>query len=130
MISLTPAAARQIHAAFEDSDAEQPVLRIAAHLGADGELEFGLGFDELREGDLSVEDKGIELLIGPPSQALLADTLLDFVEHAPGQFGFTLQPLELEAESTGSSGCGGQTIGVPPAGTTCGSGACNRCGGA
>jgi iron-sulfur cluster assembly protein len=117
MISLTPAAARQIHAAFEDSDAESPVLRIAAHLNTDGSLEFGLGFDELREGDLSVEDKGIELLIGRPSQELLADTVLDFVELAAGQFGFTLQPQEEEAAA-------------PAAGAGCGSGGCSRCGGA
>lgn len=125
MITLTPAAARQIHAAFEDSDAELPVLRVAAHVNAAGEIEFGLGFDERREGDATVEDKGIELLIGQPSQELLAGTVLDFIEHSPGEFGFSLRPQD-EADAATPGACAQQQA---PTSGGCGGGSCGRCGG-
>ncbi len=117
MISLTPAAAQQLHAAIDDADAQDDglALRLAARVGDDGEIEFGMGFDEQREGDLAFDDKGVNMLVGAPSRELLQDTVLDFVEVAPGNFGFVLRPDETEAP--------------PPAAGTCGSGGCSKCGG-
>lgn len=113
MFSLTPAAADQIQLAARQSGAIDVALRVAARRDADGSVEFGMGFDEPREGDMPLQMQGVDLLIAPPSQALLEGTLLDFVELEPGEFGFVFLP---QAEGAPRGGCSGQ-------------GGCSSCGG-
>lgn len=116
MMSLTPAAARQIQEAAEQGRHEGLSLRIAAHQGSDGEIEYGMGFDEEREEDVAFIEKGVNLLVGEASQALLDGTTLDFVEYQPGDFRFIFIPPQSESEAPPPSSCGG--------------GGCSRCGGA
>ncbi|MCK7580037.1 MAG: iron-sulfur cluster assembly accessory protein [Chromatiales bacterium] len=86
MIEVTPEAAEQIRAALADAEEEGLALRVAARRGDDGELEYGLGFDERREQDEEiVTDTGITLLVSPPSRQAMAGMVLDFVEIDPGQ---------------------------------------------
>jgi iron-sulfur cluster assembly protein len=91
MFTVTPAAAEQIaRAAREQPESRgQPMLRVAAKYdGSDGELVFGMGFDDEREGDLIVNSAGVGILISPLSQPLLQETTLDFTEIHPGEFQF------------------------------------------
>ncbi len=88
MIHLTPAAARQMHAALEESAGEVLGLRVAARLGADGAPEYGMGLDEPRQGDLELTEKGVPLLIGEASRQLLHNIRIDYVEYEPGDFRF------------------------------------------
>ncbi len=120
MITLTPAAAQQLHAAMEDADtqAEGLALRLAAKVDEQGALEFGMGFDEQRQGDIAFDDKGVDMLVGEPSRELLQGTVLDYVEIEAGRHGFVLRPEEDPAPSAPASTGG------------CGSGGCSRCGGA
>jgi iron-sulfur cluster assembly protein len=115
MFSLTPAAADQIQLAARQSGAIDAALRVAARREADGSLEFGMGFDEPREGDMPLQMQGVDLLIAPPSQPFLDNTVLDFVELEPGEFGFVFMPQE-PAPSGGGCGSGK-------------SGGCGSCGG-
>jgi iron-sulfur cluster assembly protein len=94
MIRLTPAAARQIRQAAGAGDGDAVSLRIAAKAGADGALEFGMGFDEPRSGDLEIAAEGITLLVAKPSQELVTDTVVDFLEVAPGDFRFVFAHAE------------------------------------
>jgi iron-sulfur cluster assembly protein len=108
MFALTPAAAEQIlRAAAEQAESRgRPMLRVAAKLDEnDGELVYGMGFDEEREDDLIIDSGGLGILISPHSQPLLADTTLDFTEVQPGEFQFIFR--------------GGCT--APPAAKSCGS---------
>jgi iron-sulfur cluster assembly protein len=108
MFALTPAAAEQIlRAAAEQAENRgRPMLRVAAKLDEnDGELVYGMGFDEEREDDLIIDSGGLGILISPHSQPLLADTTLDFTEVQPGEFQFIFR--------------GGCT--APPAAKSCGS---------
>jgi len=111
MPKLTFAAARQIHAAADSAQAEStgaavPALRLAAAIGADGSPVYGMGFDEIREGDLAVLEKGVQLLIGRPSQALLQDIEVDFVEYLPGEFRFIfVAPQAAQAAAAPGDGC-------------------------
>lgn len=84
MITVTPAAAAQILESARQAGAEGQGLRIAARLGAGGTLEYGLGFDQVGEGDLRADSGGVTLLIAPGSAELLAGATLDFVEINPG----------------------------------------------
>ena len=49
MFSMTRNATEQILAAAERSNAAGMALRIAARQGADGSIDYGMGFDDQRE---------------------------------------------------------------------------------
>jgi iron-sulfur cluster assembly protein len=109
MFTLTPLAAEQIvRAAAEQAD-PHPRLRVAAKIDeADGELVYGMGFDEEREDDLVIAGPGVTVLISPRSQPLLEDTTLDFTEVHPGEFQFVFRGgCSGQASPTGCGSCGG-----------------------
>ncbi|WP_126445948.1 iron-sulfur cluster assembly accessory protein [Sulfuricystis multivorans] len=121
MFTLTPAAAQQIiaaAAAYPNDDEDMPCLRVAAKI-EDGDIVYGMGFDEEREQDTVVESCGVTVLISPLSRDLLADATLDFVELRPGEFQFVFLHGETApgaeggcaSRSSGCGGCGGGTAG-------------------
>lgn len=122
MFSLTPAAAQEILAAAARSDAHGLALRVAARQGADGAIEYGMGFDEVREDDEPASFEGLTVLVGQPSRPLLADTVLDYVEVAPGHFDFLFIPQTRPAADGGCASSSASRGG-------CGSGGCGSCGG-
>ena len=87
MITLTVAAAGQIRAAAERAK-EAAVLRVAARRLDDGRIDFGMGFDEWRSGDIRVLCEGVAVVVAAPSRELLEGVVLDFVEIAPGDSRF------------------------------------------
>ena len=106
MFTLTPAAATRILDSALQSDAVGMALRVAAKIEEDGQIAFGLGFDDEREHDLSYECEGLTVLIAPPSRELLEGMLLDFVEVAADDWQFVF----LQTEAAGGcppSSCGG-----------------------
>lgn len=105
MFQLTPAAAEQILRAAEVQD-DDPCLRIAAKIDDDGELVYGMGFDEERENDIVVECNGIQILISARSQELLEGTTLDFVELKPGEFQFVFHNPNEPQCAPPTGGCG------------------------
>ncbi|MEW6164849.1 MAG: iron-sulfur cluster biosynthesis family protein [Pseudomonadota bacterium] len=119
MLNLTPTAAEQIlNAATVQQDGMQsaPCLRVAAKI-EDGEIVYGMGFDDERENDAVIEAAGVTLLIAPRSQELLAGATLDFVELKPGEFQFIfINPNE-------PSACGGSQL---PQGAQGGCGGCGK----
>jgi iron-sulfur cluster assembly protein len=123
MFSITPAAAGELLAAAVRSDAAGSALRIAARALEDGSIEFGMGFDDERENDESVEFNGLTVLLGARSRPYLAGTQLDYVEVEPGRFDFVFLATDGPAEGSGDSDD------APAAGGSCGSGGCGRCGG-
>jgi iron-sulfur cluster assembly protein len=108
MFRLTDAAAEQILRAAEIQD-DEPNLRIAAKVDeADGEIVYGMGFDEEREHDLTLDCAGVRILIAPRSQPLLENTVLDFVELKPGEFQFVFgEDDDAPPANCGGGGCGG-----------------------
>jgi iron-sulfur cluster assembly protein len=118
MFNVTPTAAQELLAAAARSDAAGMALRIAARQTADGSIEYGMGFDDEREDDEPVAFDGLTVLLGSPSRPLLQDTVLDFVEIEPGQYGFVFIP---PGEMQGGGGCGS---GATKARGGCGGGGC------
>ena len=90
MFTVTPAAAEQIlRAARQQHESHQEAkLRVAAKLGSDGELLYGMGFDDEREEDMVFNCAGVAVLIAPPSLPLLTGATLDFIEINAGEFQF------------------------------------------
>ncbi len=89
MFTVTPAAALQIlRAAEQQAEGSQAMLRVAAKLGDQGELLYGMGFDDEREEDTVLDCDGVAVVIAPPSLALLEGATLDFVEINAGEYQF------------------------------------------
>jgi iron-sulfur cluster assembly protein len=89
MIIITPQAAEQIRkSAEQQSGPPAPGLRLAARLGQDGAIEYGMGFDVKADDDVEVDASGITVLIAPGCVELLTGATLDFVEINPGELRF------------------------------------------
>ena len=88
MLKLTTEAAEQVRRAAKDGDVDKLALRVAAKRGADGAIEYGMGFDAERANDLQFISEGVTILVSPHSKELLMGTVLDFVEIEPGEFQF------------------------------------------
>jgi len=88
MFTLTNAAARQIQQAASASGTQEMALRIAAKVDADGSMQYGMGFDDPKDEDMKLDLDGVAVVIADESQALLDDTVLDYVELEPGEFNF------------------------------------------
>lgn len=129
MFSLTSAAAAQIQQAATASDAQHMALRIAARQDADGEVEYGMGFDEVRDDDLRLNLAGVSVLIAMEHEALLDQTVLDFVELRPGEFNFIFADAsQFPDGGRNAPGCGSSRAGGCGSGG-CGGGACSSAGG-
>lgn len=87
-VTVTPDAAQQIRFAAGASDAHALALRIAARRDADGSIDYQMGFDNARKGDLALDAGGIELVIAEEHAGLLDGMTLDYVEFEPGDFRF------------------------------------------
>ena len=88
IVTVTPGAADQIIVAARAANADGLALRIAASRGPDGSLDYAMGFDNARKGDLALTSEGIALVIAEEHRELLAGMTLDFVELEPGDFRF------------------------------------------
>lgn len=98
MITITQAAAERIRQSAAEAGAAPPVLRVAAKRGADGAVDFGMGFDQSRPGDTLADVEGIQVVVAAPSRELVEGVTLDFVELEPGDFRFIFaRPGEAEA---------------------------------
>lgn len=73
------------------TQSEELKLRIAAKIAVDESIEYGMGFDEEKEGDIKVQIGDIEILVAPSSAELLNGAHLDFVEIEPNNFNFIFQ---------------------------------------
>jgi iron-sulfur cluster assembly protein len=121
MFYLTDAAAKQIQQAADASGASEMALRVAAKKDADGAMQYGMGFDDPNEDDMKLDLQGIAVVINGESQALLFDTVLDFVELNPGEFNFIFMPAShpsCEAETSGGCGSGCSSGGCGSKGLT------------
>ena len=105
MIEITPAAAEQIQAALAGQAGDDLALRVAARRGADGETEYGIGFDERRAQDEEVVTAaGITLLVSPPSREAVEDLVIDFAELTPGEQRFVFYRAGSLSQHDGEGG--------------------------
>ena len=91
MLTISDSAVEQIKVSAKQTQSELLKLRIAAKVAVDESIEYGMGFDEEKEGDIKVQVGDIEVLIAPSSAELLNGAHLDFVEIEPQNFNFIFQ---------------------------------------
>ncbi len=88
MIIITPQAAEQIVKSAQQAGIADACLRLAARLGKDGAIEYGMGFDEQAEGDTRVAAGAVTVLVSAGCIELLTGATLDYAEINPGELRF------------------------------------------
>ena len=114
MMTVTPNAAKQIlEYAASAGDLDGMSLRVAARLGADGSVEYAMGFDSQQDNDVQITSEGVSLLVNEANGPLLNGVTLDF-DQVDGEPSFIfINPNKFEPSGGGGCGSGG-----------CGSGGC------
>ncbi|HHJ17576.1 MAG TPA: Fe-S cluster assembly protein HesB [Gammaproteobacteria bacterium] len=81
MISVTPAAAKQIQDSATQGNMEGMPLRIAVTRLEDGSFHYAMGFDDASHADdKTFRSEGIDIVVAPQSLELLTGTVIDYVE--------------------------------------------------
>jgi iron-sulfur cluster assembly protein/iron-sulfur cluster insertion protein len=101
MITLTSRAARQVRTMQAGLDAPAKKLRVFVETGGCSGFQYGMSFDEPKEGDQEFLSEGVAVLLDPTSLAYLNGSNVDFDDGLHGK-GFEIK--NPNAEST--CGCG------------------------
>jgi len=89
MITISPAAAKQVKLSETETKSQGLKLRIAAKVVAEDEsIEYGMGFDQQQDDDIVVSAEDVDIIVRPSDVELLTGVHMDYVEVAPDQFNF------------------------------------------
>jgi iron-sulfur cluster assembly protein len=99
MITMTDAARDRVKHLVNEETGSQ--LRIFVQGGGCSGFQYGLAFDEERDGDEKLEMDGFTILVDKWSRPYLDDVTVDFVDSLTGA-GFKFE----NPNATGSCGCG------------------------
>ena len=105
MISMTDKGAEKVREFLgqQDAVAETSGLRVGVRGGGCSGFQYALAFDEQRDGDTVLEDKGIRLLVDRSSLPYVQGSVIDFVDGLQGA-GFKVEnPNVIAACGCGSS---------------------------
>ena len=101
ILSLTPAAMGQVKSLLTQPDNIGKTLRVYVEQGGCSGMQYGLVFDEKRDGDLSVEQGGVVALVDSFSAKYLQGSVVDFSDALTGG-GFKIT----NPKAKQSCGCG------------------------
>jgi iron-sulfur cluster assembly protein len=102
LLTLTPVAAAKVKELLaEEPDGSTLVLRVAIQGGGCSGFQYGLGFDNVAEGDLELELEGVPVVVDPFSAPYLQGTTIDFLNTIQ-ESGFKID----NPNAVSSCGCG------------------------
>ncbi len=101
VIRLTPAAVEQVRVLITQTENAGKSLRVYVEQGGCSGMQYGLTFDEKRDGDLVAEHDGVTTLVDAFSAQYLRGTIVDFSDALTGG-GFKLS----NPNAKQSCGCG------------------------
>ena len=101
MITLSRRAADQVRTMHAELKAPAKRLRIFVESGGCSGFQYGMSFDEKKDGDTEMVSEGVPLLVDPASLAYLDGSAIDFDDGLHGK-GFEIK--NPQAQST--CGCG------------------------
>jgi len=81
MIALTPKAAEEVKSLLSQPENSGKSLRIYVEQGGCSGMQYGMIFDEKRDGDLVSEQRGVSVFMDAISAQYLRGTLIDFSEE-------------------------------------------------
>ena len=101
-IVFTDAAAKKVHELIQDEDNPDLMLRVFISGGGCSGFQYGFTFDEkTEEGDSSVENQGVKLVVDPMSVQYLMGAEIDYKEDLQGA-----QFIIRNPNATTTCGCG------------------------
>lgn len=80
IMTFSPAAILQIKKNVAESEHGNMALRFAAKMTGDEKVEYGIGFDEVKEDDTIINGDGFKVIISAECIELLNGAHVDFVE--------------------------------------------------
>ncbi len=102
MITLTPTAADKLGGIMDEKGVKTShALRIFVKGGGCGGMQYGMTFDEARDGDELYEQHGLRVIVDPTSLFYVDGANLDYVDNLMGG-GFHID----NPTATSSCGCG------------------------
>lgn len=101
MITLTPRAAQKVRTMQSELETPGKILRVFVESGGCSGFQYGMSFDERKEGDAEIQSEGVQFLVDPTSLAYLQGSSIDFDDGLHGK-GFEIK--NPNAQST--CGCG------------------------
>ena len=101
MITLTSRAAEKVRSMQAELNAPDKRLRLFVENGGCSGMQYGMSFDEQKDGDTAVESEGVAVLIDEKSATYLKGLNVDFDDGLQGR-GFEIK--NPNAKST--CGCG------------------------
>ena len=102
MVSLTPAAAEKLSGIMSQKGmADNHALRVFVKGGGCGGMQYGMTFDEAREGDEVYEQHGLRVIVDSTSLFYIDGANIDYVDNLMGG-GFHID----NPQATSSCGCG------------------------
>ena len=84
VVIITEKAADKVREFMKQEKKEQHGLRILVSPGGCAGFQYGLEFDDKKDGDTIIEDKGIKILVDKESAQFLTGTEIDFIEGLHG----------------------------------------------
>ena len=123
-ITLTEKAAQEIKALLEEQGKPEAALRVWVAGGGCSGLQYGMAIDDQapEEGDNTLEDQGVKILVDPLSLSYMGGSVVDYVDDALGG-GFKIE----NPNATRSCGCGSSFATEDGEAGTSGGG-CGSCG--
>jgi iron-sulfur cluster assembly accessory protein len=102
MITVTDSAFRRLHDLItENPDYRDKGLRIFVESGGCAGMQYGMQFDEAKQGDQRIEQNGVEVLVDAYSANYLAGSTVDYLDGLTGA-GFKITNPNIAR----SCGCG------------------------
>lgn len=101
MITLTTRAANQVRSMHAELNAPAKLLRVFVESGGCSGFQYGMSFDEKKDGDTEQTSEGVPMLLDSASLAYLDGSTIDFDDGLHGK-GFEIK--NPNAQST--CGCG------------------------
>ena len=102
MITLTPTAADKLGGIMDQKGVKMThALRVFVKGGGCGGMQYGMTFDEARDGDELYEQHGLRLVVDPTSLFYVDGANIDYVDNLMGG-GFHID----NPNATSSCGCG------------------------
>lgn len=101
MITLTPRAAARVQAMQSDKGSPSRRLRVFVENGGCSGMQYGMSFDDQRDGDEAFESEGVPILVNADSAEYLRGISIDFDDGLHGK-GFEIHNPNAKA----TCGCG------------------------
>ncbi|HLX39864.1 MAG TPA: iron-sulfur cluster insertion protein ErpA [Ktedonobacteraceae bacterium] len=101
ILSITPTAAEKVRELLEQENDPSLALRIFVAGGGCSGLQYGMTLDEMQDGDTTVEQSGIKVLVDEMSLGYINGSQIDYVDSLMGA-GFTVN----NPNAVSSCGCG------------------------